>query len=331
MFAPTTPDLAQPEASSSKISIGNADGVDLEAVYFGSSAMSPLLRPTEHTLPDDLLHELVEGAGPVLAEESTSHIPILSSDSSPTPSFRHSPPHLPSEQPWRYPSPSHPHHSQRDVTLVMLAPSPLVKSVRSSGRSPQSSPFSTPNVGRSSDLKTPSTLGFSLKSASRPWLFRHPFDSPLDKHSKGKGRLMSSPFSSSLRGTPAKRGLSAFSDDWLGDSMLHPDFFGACSPWNRMTSDSSPRKVVRSMGDVSPVLRTGPLPSDVGLGTGLLAPFCLPKETPTLEEIDAELEEMDRSEIGKPPGLRISLEPPLSDSPSQGSPPPKKRRRMSNT
>ncbi|GJE85755.1 hypothetical protein PsYK624_018340 [Phanerochaete sordida] len=36
-----------------------------------------------------------------------------------TPSFRHSPPRLPSDQPWRYPSPSHPFH--RDLTLSMLA------------------------------------------------------------------------------------------------------------------------------------------------------------------------------------------------------------------
>lgn len=39
-----------------------------------------------------------------------------------TPSFRHSPPRLPSEQPWRFPNPNHPLHSGADdLSLCMLA------------------------------------------------------------------------------------------------------------------------------------------------------------------------------------------------------------------
>jgi hypothetical protein len=48
-----------------------------------------------------------------------------------TPSFRHSSPRLPSDQPWRFPSPSHPLYSkQHDLCLTMLAPqaiTPLTK------------------------------------------------------------------------------------------------------------------------------------------------------------------------------------------------------------
>ena len=144
--------------------------------------------------------------------------------------------------------------------------------------------------------------------------------SPLEKHSKANGRYGSSPLSSILRETPAghKRTISALSDDLFSDSLLHSDPFAVLSsPWNRITSHPSPQKSTRSLGDDSPVLRTGPLPPDPGLGIGLLAPFSLPEEVPTLEDIDAELEEMEKSE------RREAARPSASGSP------PAKRRRLS--
>jgi hypothetical protein len=137
--------------------------------------------------------------------------------------------------------------------------------------------------------------------------------SPLEKHSKANGRYGSSPLSSILRETPAghKRTISALSDDLFSDSLLNSDPFAVLSsPWNRITSQTSPQKSSRSLGDDSPVLRTGPLPPDPGLGIGLLAPFSLPEEVPTLEDIDAELEEMEKSErrrSGSPPAKKRRL------------------------
>lgn len=315
---PKTPVLSHPEASGSGSS---SVKLELEDTFNENDArLSPLLQPH----PDEDLPPEITKSSLLITEPPSPY------DQSVTPAFRHSPPRLPSDQPWRFPSPSHPLHFQtRDVPLTMLAPSPLFKVSLTSGASPQSSPLSTPNVSRSSDLKTPSTLGFSMRSGSRPWFLKNHFGSPLEKHSKAKGRFGSSPLSSSLRGTPAshKRNISALSsDDWFGDSVLQSDPFAAlCSPWNRPSRDSSPRKGIRSLGDVSPVLRTA-MPIDLGLGIGLLAPFSLPKEPPTPEDIDAELEAMERAEIGRAAGPSVPRKQPLSDSPSHCSPPSKRRR-----
>ncbi|KAI6044925.1 hypothetical protein EDC04DRAFT_2889153 [Pisolithus marmoratus] len=58
-------------------------------------------------------------------------VPLSPYDPTLTPSFRHSPPRLPSDQPWRFPSPSHPLHSKaREMCLSMLVrggASPVVK------------------------------------------------------------------------------------------------------------------------------------------------------------------------------------------------------------
>lgn len=71
-------------------------------------------------------------------------VPDSPYDPSATPSFRHSLPSLPSEQPWRYPSPTHPLHSrQRDLSLSMLGemPSPTVSGLLDSP-TPVGTPFS---------------------------------------------------------------------------------------------------------------------------------------------------------------------------------------------
>lgn len=59
-----------------------------------------------------------------------------------TPSFRHSPPRLPSDQPWRFPSPSHPLHSRSPElylgTIVRGGTSPSAKDVSILNSSPVS-------------------------------------------------------------------------------------------------------------------------------------------------------------------------------------------------
>lgn len=84
-----------------------------------------------------------------------------------TPAFRHSPSRLPIDQPWRFPSPSHPLHAAKDLSLSMLAcgeASPIVRGLdvspvvllppsERSKRSIFSSPiFMTKKDGSSPDL-----------------------------------------------------------------------------------------------------------------------------------------------------------------------------------
>ncbi|KAI0257613.1 hypothetical protein BJV78DRAFT_1278105 [Lactifluus subvellereus] len=93
-------------------------------------------------------------------------IPISPYNPLTTPSFRHSPPRLPSDQPWRFPSPSHPlHFTALDASLGMFAsPSagaavPLAIDV--------SPVIIAPRDGKSSSLNTPSVVIFSKKDTGR--------------------------------------------------------------------------------------------------------------------------------------------------------------------
>ncbi|KAI0051713.1 hypothetical protein FA95DRAFT_1554244 [Auriscalpium vulgare] len=87
-----------------------------------------------------------------------------------TPSFRHSPPRLPSDQPWRFPSPSHPLHSRaRDValtTLVAQTPKAVVDAspVNIVPQSGKASVFSTPNVVVFGKRKEPGTNALPTKN-----------------------------------------------------------------------------------------------------------------------------------------------------------------------
>lgn len=307
----TPDDLESPPAASGS----GANSVESEP-EFADAPTSLHTPPQSPTLQAQLLGEAI----PFLA--TPGPVPPSPYDPLTQPEFRHSPPPLPSDHPWRFPSPSHPLHSdKRDMPLTMLAPSPLVKTPVPSGISPQLSPFSTPNASRSSDLKTPSTLGLSLKSGPRPWFLKDYLGSPLDRHSKSKGHVGSSPLTSSLRGASAgqKRNISALSDDWFSDTVLGPDPFAALqSPWPLLSAESSTPKSGRSLGDASPVLRAGSTPVDFGL---LMTPFSFTKRlVPTIEDIDAELEEMDN------PGAGRSTLQSLTDISLSGSPPLKRRR-----
>ncbi|KAJ7492523.1 hypothetical protein FB451DRAFT_959693, partial [Mycena latifolia] len=96
------------------------------------------------------------------ASPTSSHIipPASPYDPLLTPSFRHSPPRLPSDQPWRFPSPSHPLHRSRELSLTMLGgdspvnPSPIAPRGRArAATTPLSSPC-TSSLG----LETPDSL-----------------------------------------------------------------------------------------------------------------------------------------------------------------------------
>ncbi|KAG2159966.1 uncharacterized protein EDB93DRAFT_1074637 [Suillus bovinus] len=104
-------------------------------------------------------------------------VPMSPYDPTLTPSFRHSPPRLPSDQPWRFPSPSHPLHSgAREFCLSMLArATPVTK-----GSSVNDS--SSPSTGTTSVMNTPCSttfrgktfgdLGSIFSEGSSPIIFR---------------------------------------------------------------------------------------------------------------------------------------------------------------
>src|SRR6266404_677890 len=126
-------------------------------------------------------------------------IPISPYNPLTTPSFRHSPPRLPSDQPWRFPSPSHPlHFTSSDVSLGMImreqaSPSgailgPLavdVSPVIIAPRDGKSSSFNTPGIvilgkkdlGRSTAKPTPRRL-FLSSSLPTPITERLNLDRP---------------------------------------------------------------------------------------------------------------------------------------------------------
>lgn len=86
-------------------------------------------------------------------------VPMSPYDPTLTPSFRHSPPRLPSDQPWRFPSPSHPLHSgAREFCLSMLArATPATKG-------PSVTDSSSPSTGTTSIMNTPSSTTFRGKT-----------------------------------------------------------------------------------------------------------------------------------------------------------------------
>ena len=87
-----------------------------------------------------------------------------------TPSFRHSPPHLPSDQPWRFPSPSHPlHFTASDVSLGLVmheqaTPSGIVSAPSALDVSPV---MIVPRDGKASSFNTPSVVLFGKKDMGR--------------------------------------------------------------------------------------------------------------------------------------------------------------------
>lgn len=159
-----------------------------------------------------------------------------------TPSFRHNPPRLPSDQPWRFPSPSHPLHSRaRELCLGMLAqgePSPSTKIVTVVDSSPARL-LNTPTIfphkttdGSLLDCDNADHLDSSpsiLRPSSRS-LFGQ---SPFSDHGGYRSRADESPVTRIMRRknhSRQKSTLSSFSEvsqrDWFSTDFSSSSFVG---------------------------------------------------------------------------------------------------------
>ncbi|KIJ21654.1 hypothetical protein PAXINDRAFT_123668 [Paxillus involutus ATCC 200175] len=165
-------------------------------------------------------------------------IPMSPYDPTLTPSFRHSPPRLPSDQPWRFPSPSHPLHSKaREFCLSMLVRGGISPSVKGSSTTDSSSP----SLGPPSIINTPcSAIGrsktFSDAFSSSPAILRpsprqlfsdgQHHHIPAFNHLEFRKRVNDSPLTSGLRRRVHHRKASAMNSsfdlrgDWLSDGSL---------------------------------------------------------------------------------------------------------------
>jgi hypothetical protein len=265
-----------------------------------------------------------------------------------TPSFRHSPPRLPSEQPWRFPSPSHPLHSNtRDMSLTMLTrplETPVIKRLPTLGVSPvlaiQSSPLSNIVQMEPSSVENqarPNWLfGKLLPNRSR---FSDQIPSPLNMgKSRSRQRIASSPLPFMIRQTPKShsRQSSDASEQWFSDVRLvssasslpieelrSSDPFSVYGSWpsaNAAVTISPVRLPKPSLEIESPVLRSGSLSS---LDIGLLEPF-----EPQINYVDDDLKEILLSS----PAMRSDLRSegkraaPSAANSTECSPPSKKRR-----
>ncbi|KAG6832434.1 hypothetical protein H0H92_001480 [Tricholoma furcatifolium] len=312
---PSAPKIAQNEFISAQID-------EKDSHHPLSQSYLPPPSPPLTPLPSDPTNVTSESD----QVSTSSPIPVPTVPPSPydpllTPSFRHSPPRLPSEQPWRFPSPSHPLHSRsRELSLSMLIrDSPIVKGSMVAASSPlfQSSPTmasprpSAVNKRVTLDLDTPE----SLEKLPRP--------SPRALFSKsnlslsggqGRYRIQESPLQRSTKPTDQRHHNSG-SEDWLSEVSLSSStidraellrvgdpFTIMCSSWGsvgNITHEASPgnhRASISSAGTESPVLRNSALPVGVGLGIGLLKPFTLPGDIAN-ENVSAEEEEDDEAEV----------------------------------
>ncbi|GLB36246.1 hypothetical protein LshimejAT787_0305340 [Lyophyllum shimeji] len=281
-----------------------------------------------------------------------------------TPSFRHSPPRLPSDQPWRFPSPSHPLHSRsRELSLSMLirnTNSPVAKNSHALGESP--------SLVRASSVPSPHSFG-----SANPKRVLLELDTPgsLDKLSRPSPRALFATTGHPIPGaktryliqeSPLQRSSkpivrrhkqtdSEISDAWLSEvsltsstasldtSELLPSgdpFAIIYSPWgcvNRRTQadgPEQPRSPLASTGAESPVLRNAPLPTGVGLGIGLLGPFTLPEDEIRRVADDSDFEgilseeEGDEAEVAS--FLSVSAKDNVMPDAHEKTPPLKKRR-----
>ncbi|KAH9947906.1 hypothetical protein B0H21DRAFT_850800 [Amylocystis lapponica] len=248
---------AEPGPSKLQESASFSNDEDMEEEDGGQSL--PYVEPPVRTPP------LTPGFSPTKAFR---HFDISLTQESPydpllTPSFRHSPARLPSDQPWRFPSPSHPlHSSARELSLCMLIrgeASPIVSGldvspvviVPASERNKRSI-FSSPIVPGSRDMETCSDSEgrekpkASAKATPRRLFYEGPPVPITDRAAFKKHRIPESP---------------------LGKS-------------------SSPRNG-RSLADIlepgGPKLRSSLSPT--GKNTGLLGPIRLSGEDPFSDDI----------------------------------------------
>lgn len=144
-----------------------------------------------------------------------------------TPAFRHSPPRLPSDQPWRFPSPTHPlHSSATELTLCSVVRGDSSPFTPAGGL--QISPVIIGPHMRKTPGGSPSLSFFGVRPRSRADLGvfagEHQERSPFRGLFSGKAtprRLFSA---SSLRSLAHSRGASSdLSGDLSGDSLCFSD------------------------------------------------------------------------------------------------------------
>ncbi|OAX44717.1 hypothetical protein K503DRAFT_788432 [Rhizopogon vinicolor AM-OR11-026] len=239
-----TPDPEDDEADDEDLPVPSAPVI--EQNEFPVLSSPPVLKHTrtldEGVIPTDSYEPRARQADDMSVSPTTSRfaVPMSPYDPTLTPSFRHSPPRLPSDQPWRFPSPSHPLHSTaREFCLSMLArATPATK-----GSSVVDS--SSPSTGATSVMNTPCSTTFRGKmfgdlsgifsEGSSPIIFR---PSPRQLFSDGRSpvslftrldfrkRLNDSPLGGGLRRKSNDRKKSAMSNSfdiqggWLSDASF---------------------------------------------------------------------------------------------------------------
>ncbi|KAF4623155.1 hypothetical protein D9613_001896 [Agrocybe pediades] len=277
------------------------------------------------------------------------HVPESPYNPLQTPSFRHSPPRLPSDQPWRFPSPSHPLHSTtRDLSLTMLSrplPSPLLKGSLDLG----SSAITMLTMG-SSPITSSAALTSDADYLETPARIKSSFTKTIDKLNFLAG-MSSSPFHSTKRSAKSKRLLqgsplkshrrqgSDISEVWFSASTPSSpsnDPFSIYNSWPPMGNEShvSPARLPKSPSEPeSPVLRSsGSAPPAISYGINLLEAFKYPGDE-ILTPADDDLQD-----------ILLSPQPPKKSSPDRKRPasklanaypdsvessPPLKKRRLS--
>lgn len=258
-------------------------------------------------------------------------VPLSPYDPLRTPSFRHSPPRLPLEQPWRFPSPSHPLHSRsRELSLSTLVRELNTPKTRVSLESPRG--FNSPmfgSVARTSIFDTPDNSRKFLRPSPRVSVLKNKRQSP---------RLDVSPFGQSLITVSSR----IRHDEWTADAAFasagsDPFTIYTVTPLKSTQGKSGQRPPLSfgmsPAGAESPVLRSSKtLPSGAGLGIGLLEPFTLPCEVKHHPDPDSDFD------ITDVPGNEVEAKtykapafPPWNDVDNDELCPPLKKRKTNMT
>jgi hypothetical protein len=318
-----------------------------------SRTRSPPLTPHADTSSDPPYMLPANSDGIIGTSPAVLHPVIPESPYNPlqTPSFRHSPPRLPSDQPWRFPSPSHPLHStNRDISLTMLArpvPSPIPRAATSSPLTllalQPSLSSSTPIRSNATNFETPSRskILFS-RPRNRVHLFHGHISSPmsaLKQHPGIKHCPENSPLRKPVTTPKRQKQPSELSETWFSEDHLVTasspsgailsDPFTIYDSWPPIGDNSRISLVHLPRGPVepeSPVLRSGFSPSMVGLGFGLLEPFGILSKA----GVDADLKEvLSYPELAEETFID-GKRPAASSTTVAESRPPAKRRRLSS-
>lgn len=361
---PTAPVIPQEELPSSQPFLTIADPRPHPLSQSTLPPMTPPLTPDSSFFSEN--EEGVSQASAALpASPISSRSVIPPSPYNPllTPSFRHSPPRLPSDQPWRFPSPSHPLHSKRELCLTTLSRSqnsPAATALNASPLVVRGTPLRSPSImGRTrskttSELETPESIARLPRPSPRALFSRERllFSSADRKRSERlHHQVEDSPLSRVARKNARGRKALEATDDWPlvgslasvasspnGDTLLtgSDPFIDMYSPWGHNNNGDNEDAHDRCSQPLSsPVLRSHSLPTGfatdgtvlVGLGIGLLDPFTLSRDAvPSIDDFDR-MQPSDEEE-----GDEAEVAGSLTDhSPTKkdlAQPPPAKKRRM---